>query len=192
MLKFFLRFYYSVVRWPRSHGFGVQSPFAYRFIKDVIRVPWPYYAYASLAKKYPNVSSNRLRLLRFYLRLSNYLQAKVWVENNLKAEDYDYINAGCRRSVVYSSNLSPDVAILDIVDDDCAHYENLLESLLIKMSEKSVLVIENIHCDRLAKRLWLKLISDSRVGVTFDLYDCGLAFFNLNMYKTNYKVMLKL
>lgn len=191
MLNSVIRFFHSLVRWPQSHGFGVQSPFAYRFIKDIVRVTLPYYAYETLAKKYPNENRNRLRLLRFYLRLSNYLQAKVWVENNLKTEDYDYINAGCKHSGIYSSNPNPDVAILDIVDSDYTYYEQLLESLLIKLSEKSVLVIENIHCNRLAKRLWLKIRSDSRVGVTFDLYDCGLAFFNLNMYKTNYKVMLK-
>ncbi len=191
MLKSIIRFYYNVVRWPQSHGFGVQSPFAYGFIKDVVRVRWPYYAYASLAKKYPNEDSSRLRLLRFYLRLSNFLQAKVWIENNLKTEDSDYINAGCKHSVIYSGNPNPNVAIIDIADSDYAYYEHLLESLLIKMSEKSVLIIENIHCNRLAKRLWFKLLSDSRVGITFDLYDCGVAFFNLNMYKTNYKVMLK-
>ena len=35
----------------RSKGFGVQSPWAYRFIRYVVNEPYPYYKYEQLEKQ---------------------------------------------------------------------------------------------------------------------------------------------
>ncbi len=41
----FLRCIFSPRRMGRSHGFGVHSPFAFRFIREVLSQPCAYYAY---------------------------------------------------------------------------------------------------------------------------------------------------
>ena len=64
------RFCFSVLRWPRSHGFGVQPPFAYTFITQVVRDKVHHDYYESLGEHYHRSS---FRLQRFYLRLFNFL-----------------------------------------------------------------------------------------------------------------------
>lgn len=126
------RFLVSVVRASRSRGFGIQSPFAYRFVRDVVRNAGKYDTDAEHCRQEGSVRQQRLR--RFYARLLCYLNEK--------------------------GNLG------------------------------KVVVIEDIHRNRHRYRMWCDVVSDERVGVTFDLYDCGVVFFDQKMYKRNYKVML--
>ena len=65
-----LRFFHSLIRWPRSHGFGVQSPFAFRFVTEVVRSR----SHVSLPHAfYEAFSTSDRRLLRFYGRLYDFL-----------------------------------------------------------------------------------------------------------------------
>ena len=52
---------------------------------------------------------------------------------------------------------------------------------------RTLLVIEGIGHDTAAKALWQKLLNDNRTGITFDLYYCGIVFFD-KRYKQNYIV----
>lgn len=55
----------SFNRYRRSRGFGVHSPFAYYFIKRVIKEQWGYYAYEDIDKaaRKEKVSRSEARLL---------------------------------------------------------------------------------------------------------------------------------
>ena len=72
MIDSFRRFFYSITRWPRSHGFGVQSPFAFLFVTQVVRDKKHYDFYDSLESDY--IGSD-LRLRKFYLRLFHFLNS---------------------------------------------------------------------------------------------------------------------
>ena len=50
-----------------------------------------------------------------------------------------------------------------------------------------MLVVEGIGHDAPAADIWRQLTADSRVSVTFDLYYCGIAFFD-SRYKQDYIV----
>ena len=88
------RFFHSVVRWPRSHGFGVQSPFAYRFVTEVVRshkqltlIPQSFYDEFSTTNK---------KLLHFYGRLYDFLQHEdginaVYVIEGIHADAATYL-----------------------------------------------------------------------------------------------------
>lgn len=70
------RLWLQALRFRRSHGFGVHSPFAFRFITRVLRERAAYYDYALLPGLCPSLPRSKARLL---LRVVNFLQpATVW------------------------------------------------------------------------------------------------------------------
>ena len=80
MLNPLRRLFYSFIRFPRSCGFGVQSPFAYRFVTEVVRDQNCYDYYATLDT---HLLNHDLRLRKFYLRLFDFVSSgdfgDVWV-----------------------------------------------------------------------------------------------------------------
>ena len=59
------------------------------------------------------------------------------------------------------------------------------ESLLSKCNEQSVVVVEGIWRDW---DRWHEMECDQRNGTTFDLYYCGIIFYDIKRFKHNYKI----
>ena len=57
-----------------------------------------------------------------------------------------------------------------------------------RVTLKSVFVVQGICYSKKMKTLWNQLKEDERVGVTFDLYDLGLLFFDKTKIKQHYIV----
>lgn len=55
----------------KSKGFGIQSPWAYNFVKDVITEQLPYYAYEEMEKKF---SGEELKRKKLYFRVRNFIK----------------------------------------------------------------------------------------------------------------------
>ena len=66
--------------------------------------------------------------------------------------------------------------LLEEVFRVCAH----------RATPKSVFVVHGICYSKEMKALWKKLQADERVGITFDLYDVGLLFFDKTKIKQQY------
>lgn len=175
-------------------GFGVQSPSAYSFIRYVINEHHPYYAYEDLSKTMPHVKGTRLKLCRLYLRLANYMQVNAWMfSGEVPAEEKEYISRGCKKTSViggldnftaadFCHQKTPFVALYTA---NC-NPESLSEFINTAASD-CLLVVEGIGHDRKARELWRKIVEDENVSVSFDLYYCGIAFFDKRA-KQNYIV----
>ena len=92
-----------VIVWIRrmrhSRGFGVQSPYDYRFIRYVINEHWPYYAYDELAKSVAGLDRKTRKLCRLYFRIANWLQPDVMTDYEPVTDAYRrYMETGCRRA----------------------------------------------------------------------------------------------
>ena len=77
-----------------------------------------------------------------------------------------------------------DIARISLKGD----YRSVVDKLMNFTGRKSIFIIQRIKKNRESHRYWEELINDSRVGVTFDLYYCGIVFFDRKIYKQNYLV----
>ena len=193
-----IRVFCRLLRSPRTMGFGVQSPWAYRFVRYVVAERLPYYAYEVLSNRFRHDEKCEERLFRFYFRLANYCQPNAVVDLCHESRMFEeYVKAGCRKvrfvgnddlkgrlaKGVFESMqhvmLRCDASSADICGKD---------ALLGMMSESSVLIMEGIHKCGKAYGCWQEMVNDNRVGVSFDLYSCGVLFFDTQRHKQTFKV----
>ena len=169
------RWWVWLSRCRHSQGFGVQSPSAYRFIRYVINEHWPYYAYDDL-KPLVSCDADRRRLLKLYLRLSNERQTLPWTVVSSDDTGFSaYVKAGCKSS---DAKLVPANNMTDFE----------MERVLSAIPANGILVVEGIgHCEKM-QHLWKKMLNDERTGVSYDLYYCGIVFFDRSVYKQHYIV----
>ena len=153
-------FWIWLSRLRHSRGFGIQSPTDYAFVCNVVNEHSPYYAYDGLARQFPTCNPRRLKLLRLYLRLSNFKQSDFFIDCGLAP---DFVRFSLQRS------LAP-------------HLSRLLE----RADEHSMLVVEDIKADAGSRSRWADLLRDERVRISYDLYDCGILFFDKKRYKKDY------
>ena len=95
-------------------------------------------------------------------------------------DDYQpYWQAGCRKV-----QFQPDIAKVELGRIDIDDHESY-EALLAKCDEQSVVVVEDISRDWAR---WHEMECDTRCGTTFDLYYCGIIFYDLGRAKHNYRI----
>ncbi len=175
-----------------TRGFGVQSPWAYGLVRYVINEHYPYYAYEELEQVFAQAEPTEKKLGALYFRLANHCQPRAWgfaIDNpELKAR---YVEAGCRGTrVVRKSEMvtqSPedlDVLVMGIDDATMERFQQFAQSA----RPSSLLIVEGIRRNRKAHRAWREMTRSALSGVTFDLYYCGLIFFDMKLYKQSYKV----
>lgn len=192
----FLRYWFkrSMVfmrRFPHSRGFGIQSPSAYRFDREVINAHHPYHAYADLKQAFPHEDRLTLKLARLYFRIANATQARRWALCTHRNDVYRaFIEAGCRTTILVDGDevgqvdklAAADVLVMTMEDDRWP----MCEAFVSRAHERSMLIVEGIYASKKAKMRWKELVNDERTGVAFDLYDCGIIFFDYTKSKQLY------
>ena len=177
-------------RWKYSRGFGVQSPWAYRFIRYVVNEHYPYYAYDDLLEHYGNLSKRTLKMCRLYFRVVNYRRPAVVLDYGSAPEAYGaYMKAGCRDTKVLKVNEPADISKVELLrmslEDD---YREVFEKAVEVADTHSLIIVERIKRSAETKAFWRSVVDDPRCVTTFDLYYCGIIFFDHKRYKENYIV----
>ena len=178
-------------RFPHSRGFGIQSPSAYRFDREVINAHHPYEAYADLKHVFPHEDRLAMKLARLYFRIAHAVQVRQWALCTHRNDVYRaYIEAGCRTAIFVDGDeesevdklAAADVLVMTMEDDRCP----MCEAFVSRAHERSMLIVEGIYASKNAKVWWKELINDARTSVAFDLYDCGIIFFDHTKSKQVY------
>lgn len=184
-------------------GYGVHSPFAFSLITDVIYEKMPYYAYDSLKKEQKKLIRERgysrgtQKVNRFLFRLVNKVQPATIVEVGRPSVASLYLqSAKPSAEYLFASDLSElfldtDVPVGFLYLNDYRNPELLEEVFNVcarRTTLKTVFVVHGICYSKEMKVLWQRLQEDERVGITFDLYDLGLLFFDKTKIKQHYIV----
>lgn len=184
-------------------GYGVHSPFAFGLITDVIYEKLPYYAYRSLDGEQKRTTVKRgwdkgtVRVNRLLFRLVNRVQPQTVIEfgrPSLSAlylqsakPSADYLFAGRLSELFLDADAPVDFLYLnDYSDPDLMR--KVIRVCADRTTPHSLFVLHGIRYSRKMKALWRELQCDERVGITFDLYDVGLLFFDRTKIKQHYVV----
>ena len=182
-------------------GYGVHSPFAFRLITEIIFESYPYYGYAEIQKTPALLGRENINLstkvLKLIFRLVNWRQPSSILEigatSNLKIA---VTQAKKNAQLVYSETIISALNTKHLPSDLVFINHNKTSETLKESKEKifqlihsgSLLVISGIGYSNEMKELWKSIQQDERAGITFDLYEVGLVFFDLEKNKQDYTV----
>ena len=187
-------------------GYGVHSPFAFDFITNVIYEKAAYYAYREIEHTIKNKQNHEekdktvvpaKKVNRLLFRLVNRVQPQYIID--LGGEPYTsyYLQAGKKTAhyvlltkagaIEWPSDASADFLHINDPGNPVVVKE-LFECAVGKVSLKSVFAIQGIYHSKAMEVLWKQIIADERVGITFDLYDLGILFFDKSKLKQHYVV----
>ena len=189
----------SLLVWLRrsrhSRGFGVQSPWAYRFIRYVVNEHYPYYAYDDLSRLYEGYPKQIQKLCRLYFRIANFWQAEQALDYSAASETdvirlYDtFMKRGCNKLEVVPVRHAGDFSSVRLmrlsVEGD---YRQVFEKAVSLANASTMIIVEQIKRDKESRTFWKSIVDDPRCITTFDLYYCGIIFFDKKRYKENYVV----
>lgn len=184
-------------------GYGVHSPFAFQLITDVIYEKTPYYAYHALAaeqekrEKAHGWRKEGEKVNRLLFRLVNRVQPRAILEvgRPSTASVYlqaakplaDYLFAAHLSELLLESGATIDVLYLND-EKNPVLMEEVFHVCADRAHTHSLFILKGIGYSRAMKSLWKRLKKDERVGITFDLYDVGLLFFDKTKIKQHYIV----
>lgn len=187
------RFAARAARFRRRNGYGVQSPFAYKFIRGVISESLAYYAYDGLAlmrRRHEGRLCVSERMDKLMFRLANYVQpenaAIVGRDAGLTPE---YVAAGCRKAKVEQFG-KPDgmrgirygLCYVAPGGDTLGTFARFAPGA----TAGSLFVAAGIHATRGKRRDWEKIRQAPCAVVTFDIYEAGLVFFDTRLSRQNH------
>lgn len=94
----------------KARGFGIQSPWAYRFVTEVIAETWPYYIYEDINKRYTTKKERKYHRLLF--RVKNFM-----TPNHLVIKSIDNLNVDKYQSLCTSKDA---LIVTGIYNDKCS------------------------------------------------------------------------
>ena len=186
-------------------GYGVHSPFAFSLITQVIYESTPYYKYKDLAVEQKKLASQKdknwkyesKKVKRLLFLLVNYTQPDTIVDAGRLAASSLYLKAG-KEGADYTSASELSELFLEAgvpVDFLYLHdyrnpefVEEVFRICAARTAKKSIFVVEGIRYTPQMKKLWKCMMQDEKVGITFDLYDIGILFFDKTKIKQDYIV----
>lgn len=201
----FKRPYIWLRRFRKRKGYGVHSPFAFNLITYVIYEKLPYYKYAFLQKEEARLRSfhekrwgyESLKIKRLLFRLANFIQPADITDIGLISSSALYLQNGCLKARYqaiareeYSSEMLPQET--GLVYLHCYRHPDFIRQVLSDVYERSssssVILLEGVRYSSAVHSIWKELRQHPKTGITFDLYDLGIIFFDKSRPRQDYIV----
>lgn len=192
------RFFLRLSRARYSKGFGVQSPFAFHLINDVINQKASFYAYSEIESSVSNHNDRIVRLSKLYFRLANYHRPRFIFDccSRSDIQSSAFLLACPAAKVLTLNQLSTYVGGHDNRFTDtvlirmCADDEGrvIFHHCLNSVNKNAMILIEGINRTDESKAFWRDVSDNNQTVLCFDLYYVGVVLFDNRFYKHNYIV----
>lgn len=179
-------------RFPRGRGFGVQSPNDYNFITKVVKGHIDNTCCEDTDKDNEDIRRDKYKFVHLCYRVAQYLKPKQCVcltsdEDNVS----NYIEAAVPGVMIEceyrkASDTNKCLVILSPATD----YAMNVDKILSTATNNMWMIVDGIRTNDETYRSWLKITTDMRARITFDLYHYGIICFDRKRYKQNYKIYL--
>lgn len=186
-------------------GYGVHSPFAFNFITNVVYEHTPYYKYGELktvqkeqaVRQDADWEYESHKVKRLLFRLVNYCQPDTVVDAGRLSASSLYLKAAkegaCYTAAADLSDLFLEAGVpVDFLYLHDYRRPEFVEAVFnlcaARTTPHSLFVIEGIRYNRRMVTLWKRMQRHERAGITFDLYDLGIVFFDRSKNKQDYIV----
>lgn len=181
-------------------GFGIQSPWAYSFVRYVVNEHYPYYKYKEVAEYFNGINVLQRKMGEFYLRLANFAQPSNIVsfycsDDKVKYSEA-YFSAGCKRCRFNSYANDEFWDVFANRDADDGPYivqinglyveKEMLSELVDILHDGDFIVIERADSGKKTVRL-CEDVYDNLLGILlFDLYYCDVIYVDSKRYMHKY------
>lgn len=180
-------------------GFGIQSPWAYSFVRYVVNEHYPYYAYGILRRAFSRWSVSERKMGELYFRLANFLQpSRIFFffppdDRNIGFRK-KYISSGCSRSEFAGMEKAED--LLAVKDNRpllvcCSSSQVSADMIMLmkgKLQKGDMILIEDIKESRDSRMKWRELRSRLSGALMFDLFYCGIIYVDADRYMQHFKI----
>ena len=191
-----------ISRFRQRRGYGVHSPFAFNLIKGVFYERGIYYAYARLRDMRhctpPHRRENSEKVDKMLFRLANYTCADIiWVGGTCTELTSMYLESARPHAILrrYADEEELCLALRhEKTTPDFLYiagsipFENALHLLSQKATNKTVTAIAGIHANHKRLQQWKKARDNEKSGISFDLYDIGILFYDQSYNKQDYTI----
>lgn len=172
-------------------GFGIQSPSAFSFVREVINNHTHYQVYNLIDSKldgHGHLEKKKARLLYRIIRASNV--RNIFIAQNLFPVFSAFINEANSNCEIHllddtlelgkNSTALPTLYVLSSTTRP-----SLLGHFLDTITPNDILIVDDIRDNTFGALLWKTVVSHHRVSFSYDLYYLGIAFFD-SRPKQNY------
>lgn len=177
----------AIGRIPSSRGFGIQSPWAYHLMTDVIARRSPDSECLAIEAAHTVTEIRRREFCRLMYRLARRISPVLYASVRPDPLCRSYIKIASHNTAVklWRECGEADMAEPMMLHADIHDAEAL--QMAASASGESLLVVGGIRSDGSGMRLWKELRDSPLTGVTFDLYDHALLFFGHKRPKQHYR-----
>lgn len=176
----------------KEDRYSQQSPFIFSMYQGALDL---------LKKEKPPRKWGKLALLTtfFYRQTAANQALELGIGNEIITKSLDQVTQGKLFKIPVSQSLAPETVtslrqILEqqsfdfvLLHPQCSedYLQEVLNLLLPKMHAQGILMLEGIHYSKGMNACWKKIQADTRILLTFDFFDFGVAFLRYSGPKTN-------
>jgi len=179
-------------RFRKRRGYGVHSPFAFRFITGTIYDKNIREAYKKIEKGSGKKDTIR-KEGRLLMRLSELQKpGTIFFRGDPEGRSLEYLKAGSPEArIILSTGDILEQEAIDMAFFSIQEAEILEKEVLEAMrhtGENSLFIIHGIHHSSRLREVWQRLMVAEGAGITFDLWDAGIILFDSSYTKQDYVV----